>query len=371
MRRALTLAARGRGAVEPNPMVGCVIVKDGRTIGEGWHQRFGQPHAEREALAACTEPPAGATAYVTLEPCCHTNKKTPPCVPALIEAGVAKVVVGCLDPNPAVANQGVQQLRAAGIAVETGLLEASCKQLNAPFFAKMLHGRPYVTLKWAQSADGKVAGPAGQRCWISCPESRRLVHELRARCDAILTGINTVLCDDPLLTARDVPNARPLLRIVLDTGLRIPLTSQLVRTAREFPLLIICSQSAHARQPDAVAALAAQNVRVAPLPTGATGRVSLRDAIQHLGTLPITHLLVEPGPMLAKAFLTEGAWDRLWIFRAPAAICDATAPSAAPADYAIAAETTIGVDRLTEMLNPTSGIFHSVEPSADFPRARR
>src|SRR5213082_2221140 len=150
MRRAIELAARGRGSVEPNPMVGCVIVRDGRIIADGYHQEFGQPHAEREALAAARESPRGATVYVNLEPCCHTNKKTPPCVPALIAAKIRRVVVACIDPNPDVSGQGIAQLRAAGIDVTTGILEHQAKQLNAPFFALTQHHRPYVTLKWAQ-----------------------------------------------------------------------------------------------------------------------------------------------------------------------------------------------------------------------------
>src|SRR5258706_1600598 len=175
MRRAIELAARGRGSVEPNPMVGCVIVQGERIIADGYHQKFGQPHAEREALSAARESPRGATVYVNLEPCCHTNKKTPPCRPALIEANVAKVVVGCADPNPEVSGKGIESLRAAGIEVQVGPLEAECKQLNAAYFAKVLASRPYVTLKWAQSADGKVAGPHGQRKQISNELSMKVV----------------------------------------------------------------------------------------------------------------------------------------------------------------------------------------------------
>src|SRR6267142_6844283 len=204
MRRALDLAAAGRGSVEPNPMVGCVIVRDGRVIGDGYHQKYGEPHAEREALAAARESPRGATVYVNLEPCCHANKKTPPCVPALIEAGVKRVVVGCVEPNPAVRGRGIEELRRAGIEVEVGMMEAESKQLNAAFFATVLHGRPYVTLKWAQSADGKVAGKLGARKQISNELSMRVVHELRARSDAILVGIGTVLADDPVLLPRGV-----------------------------------------------------------------------------------------------------------------------------------------------------------------------
>src|SRR5438093_6161396 len=188
MRRAIRLAMNGRGLVEPNPMVGCVIVKDGRIIGEGYHQKFGGPHAEPNALANCSESPRGATAYTTLEPCCHTNKKTPPCVPRLIEAKVGRVVIGCLDPDPNVDGRGAQLLRQAGIEVTAPVLEPECKQLIAPFIARTVHQRPYVTLKWAETADRKVAGPDGKRMQITGLESQRLVHELRARSDAILVG---------------------------------------------------------------------------------------------------------------------------------------------------------------------------------------
>src|SRR5688500_1510188 len=216
MRRAIRLAMRGRGQVEPNPMVGCVLVKDGRVIGEGFHRQFGGPHAEPNALASCTEAPAGATAYVTLEPCCHTNKKTPPCTPRLIEAKVARVVVGCLDPNPDVNGKGVAMLRAADIQVDGPVQERSAKQLIAPFLARTCFARPYVTLKWAQSRNRMVARPRGERVRITSAASDRLVHELRSRCDAIAVGTNTVLNDDPLLTARveGTPTREPL-RVVL------------------------------------------------------------------------------------------------------------------------------------------------------------
>src|SRR5947207_1217269 len=193
MRRAVRLAMNGRGRVEPNPMVACVLTRDGRVIGEGFHEQFGGPHAEPTALVSVTESPQGATAYVTLEPCCHTNKKTPPCVPALIDAKIARVVCGCVDPNPSVNGQGLDQLRAAGIAVDVNVLEDPAKQLLAPFIARTVYDRPYVTLKWAESADGKVAGAGGKRVQISNPPATKLVHELRGRCDAIMVGINTVI----------------------------------------------------------------------------------------------------------------------------------------------------------------------------------
>src|SRR3954468_13220641 len=232
LRRAIRLAMNGRGRVEPNPMVGCVIVRrDGRVIGEGFHEQFGGPHAEPNALAACAragESPEGATAYVTLEPCCHTNKKTPPCAPRVIAAKIARVVVGCLDPNPDVDGKGVAMLRAAGVRVDGPVLEGEAKQLIAPFIARTRLGRPYVTLKWAQTADGKVAGPGGARMQISNAFSRDLVHDLRARCDGILVGVNTVLIDNPLLNARDATQRRDPARFVLDRDLRTPPEAQVI-----------------------------------------------------------------------------------------------------------------------------------------------
>ena len=238
MRRALSLAIDGRGRVEPNPMVGCVIVKDGHVIGEGFHANFGGPHAEPTALAACSESPVGAIAYVTLEPCCHTHKKTPPCVPALIDAKLSRVVVACADPNPAVSGQGLQQLRAAGISVTSGVLEDEAKQLNAAFFARILHRRPYITLKWAQTADAKVATPGRGRLHISNAISTRIIHRLRGRCDAVLIGINTALNDDPLLTARDQDASRMPTRVLLDSSLRVRLDGQLVTSAAQTPLIV-------------------------------------------------------------------------------------------------------------------------------------
>src|SRR5688572_16900015 len=239
MRRAIRLAMSGRGRVEPNPMVAAVLVKGDRVIGEGCHAQYGGPHAEPTAVAAATESPAGATAYVTLEPCCHTNKKTPPCVPALIEAKIARIVVGCVDPNPDVNGKGLDMLRAAGIEVDVNVLEDPAKQLLAPFIGMTVYERPYVTLKWAETADGKVAGRDGKPEQITNARSTRVVHELRARSDAVMVGIGTAVCDDPLLTARDVPQPRKIFRVVLDSQLRIPMESKLVRTAREPDRVIV------------------------------------------------------------------------------------------------------------------------------------
>jgi diaminohydroxyphosphoribosylaminopyrimidine deaminase/5-amino-6-(5-phosphoribosylamino)uracil reductase len=364
MRRAMELAARGRGAVEPNPMVGCVIVRDGRVIGEGFHRKFGEAHAEPTALAACVESPRGSTAYLTLEPCCHVGKKTPPCVPRLIDAGVARVVVGCLDPNPKVSGKGVEQLREAGIEVTVGVLEAEAKQLIAAFFALVKYGRPYVTLKWAESADGKVGGPPGERLWISNRASQQVVHQLRARCDAILVGINTVLCDDPMLTVRGVEAMRPLLRVVLDRELKIPDRSRLVETARESGLLVMCSEGAATTS--RADELRARGVEVVTVGMDAGGRIDLDLVVKYLGKRTITHLLVEPGPELARGFMEHGFVDRVWVFRSGDPVQESGYRDAVKVEYPVAAETMLAGDRLIEYLNADSEVFFAMLESIDF-----
>lgn len=398
MRRAIALAQRGVGAVEPNPTVGCVIVRDGATLGEGYHQKIGGPHAEINALAACTQSTSGATAYVTLEPCCHTNKRTPPCVPALVAAKVARVVVGCVDPNPSVNGQGVAQLRQAGIDVTVPVLEASCRQLIAPFIKNCTQRLPYVTLKWAQTADDKVAGAGGHRLQISGPAATRQVHLLRGRCDAIVVGIGTVLVDDPLLTARatadddhrmsrdrkgaefsdpsaaqgdEVPACRTPLRVVLDSELRLPLQSRLAQTAAQVPVVVYSTRAALQRESEKAGVLESLGVRLRALPDhGAApatqpplGRV-LSDLYEHER---VNHVLVEAGPTLARRFLNEGLADRVWIIRSNQAIGEMTAPAAAelPADYAPSGEIKLELDTLTEYLNPHSPVFSIAEASAD------
>lgn len=361
----MALAMKGRGAVEPNPMVGCVIVKEGRIIGEGFHHKFGGPHAEPNALAACSESPAGATAYVTLEPCCHTNKKTPPCVPMLIDAKLARVVIGTIDPNPEVAGRGIEQLRAAGIGCE--LLDlASARQLIAPFIATTIHHRPYVTLKWAESSDGKVAGAPGRRIWISSPPSVHIVHELRARCDAILVGINTVLADDPSLTVRRVEPMRVLRRVVLNRDLTIPLNSRLLQSIEQAPIEIICRESSLQKDPDAAKSLTSRGVIVTPMAVDPSGRIDLQAVLNHLGSVGITHLLVEPGPTLARSFLSKkNLADRVWVFRSPNPIGDALANAAPHVSYPASGHAQHGPDVLTEYLNPASNVFFSLDPSPD------
>jgi diaminohydroxyphosphoribosylaminopyrimidine deaminase/5-amino-6-(5-phosphoribosylamino)uracil reductase len=370
MRRAIRLAMNGRGRVEPNPMVGCVIVSaDGRVIGQGYHKVFGGPHAEPEALANCTESPRGATAYVTLEPCCHTHKKTPPCAPRVIGAGLARVVVGSLDPNPEVDGKGVAMLRAAGVRVDGPVLEAEAKQLIAPFIARTRLGRPYVTLKWAQTADGKVAGPRGEPMQISNERSMRLVHELRARSDAILVGINTVRADDPLLTARGVDGARPLVRVVLDSELRLPLSSRLVGSCGESPVVVYSGDYGVQEEQNRLDALRAAGVEVVAMPSSGADRPVLAHVLQDLARRGASHVMVEPGPTLAAGFFSEtDLVDRLWVFRSPKVVNDPTAPAAAAlSEYFVeSGRVDLDGDTLTEYLNPRSPVLFVNTPSADF-----
>jgi diaminohydroxyphosphoribosylaminopyrimidine deaminase/5-amino-6-(5-phosphoribosylamino)uracil reductase len=355
LRRAIALAINGRGTVEPNPMVGCVITKAGRVIGEGFHARFGGPHAEPNALAACRESPAGATAYVTLEPCCHTNKKTPPCVPALIAAGIARVLVGCLDPNPHVSGRGLAMLREAGITVEGPILEAQCKQLIAPFIARTDLNRPYITLKWAQTADGKIAGPGGRRMQISNDRSTAAVHRLRTRCSAILVGINTVLNDDPILTARGIPETPPVLRCVLDRHLRMPIASNLVRTIAQNPVLIGCEETMLST-PSATL-LKSLGVQLAAC-------TSIAGFLEHL---KVAHLLVEPGPTLARSFFADQLADRLWVFNCAKSANEPHALDAPeiPPNFRASGTIDFNGDLLTEYLNTTGDLFFAREPSTD------
>ena len=363
MRQALALAARGRGRVEPNPMVACIVARDDQVIGSGYHQAFGQPHAEPNALAACTQSPAGATAIVTLEPCCHTAKKTPPCVPQLIAHGIRRIVIGCLDPNPAVSGQGAAQLRGAGIEVISAVLEPHARQLIAPYFALTRHHRPYVTLKWAQSADGRVGGAGNTPRQISCPESQRLLHQLRSRCDAILISADTVLSDNPSLTVRDVPSLRTPLRVILDTHLRIPSTSRLALTARKIPVHVFHADTL--TQTPAARTLAAMGLHLHP--TAVIGdHVSLPAVLQALGDMQLTHLLIEPGPRLAQAFLDAQLADRLWVFQSPTSLHEPSGPQSPAIAFPPTTSHKISVDTLCEYLFPTSAVYFSPDPSPDF-----
>lgn len=339
MRRALDLAAHGLGRVEPNPMVGCVLVRNRRVIGEGFHQRFGGPHAEVEALRACRGSPRGATAYVTLEPCCY-HGKTPPCTDTLLAAGVGRVYAAMRDPNPRVSGAGIDQLRKAGVAVEVGLCAGPAAMLNAPFIKLMQQRRPWVILKWAQSLDGRIATRTGDSKWISDDAMRAHAHALRARVDAIIVGVRTALRDDPALTCRLADPLRIATRIVLDPDLRLPATSQLVATAREFPTRVYHAMPAPgaAARPIASAArkLRASGVVVRDLPrTGSDSRatraargdarvrrpadpgVSLPHLLDDLGADSMTNVMIEGGGRLLGRFLDERLADEIQIYIAP------------------------------------------------------
>ncbi len=242
MARAVQLASHGEGSVEPNPMVGCIIVRDGAIVAEGWHQRFGGPHAEIEALRVAGTRAQGATMYVTLEPCCH-HGKTPPCTEAILAAGIRRVVVAQQDPFAEVSGRGIEALRARRVRVDTGCGKEAAQSLNAPYRSLIERQRPWIIAKWAMTLDGKIASRSGHSQWISNEHSRRIVHQLRGRVDGIMVGRGTVAIDDPQLTARPT-GPRTAVRIVVDSHASIPLSSKLVQTCRDVPLLIACCKQA-------------------------------------------------------------------------------------------------------------------------------
>lgn len=310
MRQALVLARRGEGKTSPNPAVGCVIVRDGVVVGRGWHKKAGTPHAEVHALNEAAELAKGADVYVTLEPCAHFGK-TPPCAKALIEARVARVYVAMIDPNPLVAGAGIEMLRQAGIEVETGLLEAPCRGLNLPFIKWIQTRLPYVILKSAVTLDGKTATANGDSKWITSDRSRREVHRLRGKVDAIMVGVGTVVKDDPLLTCR-VPGGKDPLRVVVDSNLRVPLHAALftVPSAARTMVATCCQDQAR------IQALSTRGAEILNCKEEG-GRVDLADLFTNLGALGVQSILLEGGSHLAGAALRAGFVDRCMIFLAP------------------------------------------------------
>jgi diaminohydroxyphosphoribosylaminopyrimidine deaminase / 5-amino-6-(5-phosphoribosylamino)uracil reductase len=319
MQRALDLAERGRGHTSPNPLVGAVIVRDGDVLGEGYHSAYGGPHAEVSALSACERDPIGATMYVTLEPCCHQGQ-TRPCTEAIVKAGIKRVVVASDDPTEKASGRGLGILRDEGIEVELsdGDQEHAtiARLLNQPFRKHALTGRPHVVFKSAMSLDGKVATQTGDSKWISCEESRRLVHYWRGEVDAICIGIGTALADDPLLTARTEDAPRQPRRIVFDSEARLPLDSTLVRTAHEVPLIVVVSRASSRAPADALRAAGAEVVTAA----GGNEQERVRNGLEKLGELDIQSILLEGGPRLAGAFLDAGEIDEMRLFVAPLAL---------------------------------------------------
>jgi diaminohydroxyphosphoribosylaminopyrimidine deaminase/5-amino-6-(5-phosphoribosylamino)uracil reductase len=319
MQAALRLARRGIGSVEPNPAVGAVIVKDDQVIGKGYHKRFGGPHAEINALDDCKHhgiEPRGATMYVTLEPCSHQGK-TGPCTQALISAGLKKVVVAMIDPSAHASGKGIEQLRRAGIEVQVGLCQTEARLLNAPFVKYAATGKCWVTLKWAQSIDGKLAwaDTNQENRWISNALSRKDVHTLRRRAQAILVGINTILADDPLLTSRP-SKGKKTTRIVLDNQLRIPPDCQLLQTAKKNPVTIVTRQRSvetHPRAAEQVRKMGSE-LLVCPDTPDCSNLIFLLDELSRRG---IAHLLVEGGPRVLTSFIKENLADEIIVYIAP------------------------------------------------------
>ena len=309
MAHALVLAKRGLNTTDPNPRVGCVLVKDGKVVGEGWHERAGEPHAEAHALQRAGAAARGATAYVSLEPCCHQGR-TSPCSQALIHAGVTRVVAAMPDPNPRVAGQGFAELEQAGIRVERGLLQADAERLNPGFISRMTRGRPYVRVKLAASLDGRTALANGVSKWITGEPARADVQRLRARSSAILTGIGTVLADDPSLTVRGLDIGRQPLRVVVDGRLQMQVTARMLGLAGK--TLVVTS----AAEGIAAEALRTAGAEVLSLPA-ADGSVDLNALLRQLAKREVNEILVEAGATLCGALLKAGLVDELIVYLAP------------------------------------------------------
>ncbi len=354
MDRALMLAERGRGQTSPNPMVGSVIVSpDGRVIGSGYHHRAGEPHAEINALcSAMADCVRGATLYCTLEPCCHTGR-TGPCVEAIEEAGIRRVVAAVQDPNPLVAGRGFAHLRSHGVEVEVGVRRRAATLLNRAFFTFVREGRPFITMKAATSADGYLAASPGERTALSSAAALHHAHGMRAEVDAIGVGSETILVDDPLLTARNVYRARPLTRVVFDRRLRTPTSARLFSTLEHGPVVIVTSPDAGDRFPGKVRALEAAGARLEPCD-------DLRWAVSRLAELGITSLLLEGGARLHDAACEADLVDHVQLYIAPCIIGDSGVPFAPQSRISLAAladrsVTVCGPDVLVE------GYVHRVD----------
>lgn len=309
MQLAIELAKKGMGHTSPNPMVGCVVVKEGQLITEGYHEQYGQYHAERNALTKCAEDLTGAELYVTLEPCCH-HGQTPPCTDIIIERGIKKVFIGAMDPNPKVAGNGVRILKEHGIQVETGILEAECLELNEIFLHYISTGLPYVAMKYAMTLDGKIATFTGDSKWVTGEEARRHVHFLRKKYSAIMVGIGTVLVDDPMLNCRIEDGVDPI-RIICDSQLRIPSDSQIVKTAFKIPTIV-----AHAvRDAEKEEKLCKAGIELIHMSND--GVVDFAELMRELGRRNIDSVLIEGGGTFHGTVLKSGMVDRIYCYVAP------------------------------------------------------
>jgi len=350
MTRAIELAKKGLYSTKPNPAVGCVLVKNGKIVGEGWHQQAGQPHAERIALAEAGKKAKGATAYVTLEPCSHFGR-TPPCADGLVQAEVAKVIVAMKDPNPLVAGQGIKRIKDAGIDVHVGLLESEAKTVNLGFMNKMENQLPFVRLKIASSMDGRTAMENGESHWITGPESRAEVHKMRARCGALITGIGTVLADDPSLNVRlsdealaelnlTQENCHPI-RVVLDPNLSMPLDAKMLSLPGK--TILMTSRETVERSPEVVDLILNQNIEMVAVAAD-EDRLDIESILRYLATeADVNDVMVESGAIVAGAFMQSGLVNELHCFIAPSLMGDAAKPM-----FALP-----GIDSMNEKLNFT------------------
>lgn len=326
MSLALRLAARGRGTASPNPMVGALVVKQGKIIGQGFHLRPGLPHAEVLALRQAGSRAQGATLYVTLEPCCHLRKRTPPCVPDVIRSGVSRVVIAMTDPNPLVKGKGAATLRRAGLAVTTGVARPEAEELNRAYVHWMKTKRPYVTLKAGMTLDGKIAAASGESKWITGKQSREEVHRLRSEVDAVLVGVGTVLADDPALTARTGPHLRKLasrqpLRVVVDSSLRIPLGARILSQQKQAKTLVATTDSADTSRKRGLMKRGAELLTLPSL----RGKVSLPALMRELGQRGVTALLLEGGSEIHAAMLKANLVQHVRLYVAPALLGGADA----------------------------------------------
>lgn len=319
MKKAIRLAARGAGRTSPNPLVGALLVRDGKILGQGWHEVLGGPHAEVNAIADARGDTRGATIYVTLEPCNH-HGLTPPCTRAILDAGIVRVVSGMSDPNPDVAGGGDAYLAGMGVQTVSGVLEGECRGLNQPFIKYVTTGLPYVRVKAAATLDGFIGSSSGDSKWITNERSRGFGHKLRAFSDGVLVGIGTVLADDPLLTVRlrGRKKYRQPVRIILDSRLKIPLDCQLVRSAKVSPVWVMCSESAPVEKQSS---LVDAGVAVIPVPSGKEG-LELPRVLKELGTRRISSILVEGGGQVLGSFMESGLADEFYFFYAPKILGD-------------------------------------------------
>lgn len=325
MNRALELAARGEGAVEPNPMVGAVVVREDRIVGEGWHQKYGGPHAEVFALDQAGPLAMGATLYVTLEPCCHFGK-TPPCTEKIIRSGVRRVVAAMLDPFPSVSGKGVSRLRETGIVVEVGVGEIASCSLNAPYLKRLRENRPWIIAKWAMTLDGKISTRSNESKWITNELARHQAHRVRGNMDAILIGAGTLRSDDPALTARlpdsQSPNRVATRVVVTSQPAQLPLSCQLFRTAEQVPTWVVYPES-----PSSSSWVPPPFVRAVPLPATSSGRVDLSALLDEMGKMRWTNVLVEGGAGLLGSFFDAQSVDEVHVYLAPKILGGDQAPS--------------------------------------------